>query len=262
MTISGQNPTSYSYYAVSATQLLVVEIDSVTGDIVSGQILQQQPGSFTDASLNGTSVLETSALASGAAVAQAGLFVTTGGGNSTLTGEENSGGTSSSTSGSGTYTVSSVVNGRVQLSGSGIASPDPVLYLVNTNEAFIVGTDAAVTFGFLEPQTGGPFSPASLNGQYAGTSIPTVLSGATDQVDIAVGDGAGNLSFTTDMTAGTGLTQDQDSTGSCSLGSTGLCTGSVTGFLGPVTVYIFAVSPTEFYELYGNSNVTLEHFEQ
>jgi hypothetical protein len=263
ITIPGQNPASYSYYAVSSTQLLVVEIDSVTGNIVSGQILQQQPGSFTNASLNGTSVLEATALASGATVAQAGLFVTTGGGNSTLTGEQNSGGTITTTSGSGSYTVSNVINGRVQLSGSGIASPDPVLYLVNTNQAFVVGADAAVTFGFLEPQTGGPFTPASLDGQYAGASTPAVASGATDQVDIAVGNGAGNLSFATDMTGGpTGLYENQDSSGGCSLGSTGQCTGSITGFLGPVTVYIFAVSPTEFYQLYSNSNVTLEHFQQ
>lgn len=256
ITISGQNPTSYSYYAVSATQLLVVEIDSVTGNIVSGSILQQQPGSFTDSSLNGTSVLETTASASGATQAQAGFYVTTGSGGSTLNGWENTGGASTQNNNiAGSYSVSS--NGRVTLTGSGIASPDPVLYLVNANEAFIVGADTAVTFGFMEAQSGAPFS--ALNGQYAGGSVPPVLSAANDQIDIVVADGMGNLNFTTDVTSGTGLSQGQASTGTCTLDSTGQCTlmesGNTTGF-------VFAVSPTEFYQLYNDSNVTLEHFQQ
>jgi len=188
--------------------------------------------------------------------AQTGFFVTTGGGGSTLNGWENTGGASTQKNNIvGSYGVSS--NGRVILTGSGIASPDPVLYLVNANEAFIVGADTGVTFGFMESQSGAPFS--SLNGQYAGGSVPAVLSPANDQIDITVADGMGNLSFTTDVTNGTGLTQGQTSTATCTLDSTGQCTLMESG---NTIGYIFAVSPTEFYQLYIDPNVTLEHFQQ
>jgi hypothetical protein len=196
------------------------------------------------------------------AQAEVGQYMTTGGGSSTFSGEENTGGTSSPLGPTnGTYTVSS--NGRVALTGSGIATSDPVLYLVNQNEAFIVGTDTLVTSGFMEPQSGAPFT-SSLSGSFAGGSIPPVLSTATDQVDNAVGDGSGNLTFTTDLAKGTQLIQDQAATGSCILNSTGLCTGTVTVTQTgtTTTVYIFAVSPTEFYQLYDDQNVTLEHFRQ
>ena len=57
----------------------------------------------------------------------------------------------------GTDTVAT--NGRVTLTDSGFqnSSPpqtlQPVLYLVSNNQAFIIGTDPAVSFGFMTPQT-------------------------------------------------------------------------------------------------------------
>lgn len=260
----GSTLTNYSFYAVSPTQLLVMETDNIAGGspLVSGSILQQSSNSFTDGSLNGTSVLETTALNASNAQAEVGQYVTTGGGTSTFSGEENTAGTSSPLGPTiGSYTVSS--NGRVSLAGSGIAGSDPVLYLVSQNEAFIVGTDAVVTSGFMESQSGAPFS-SSLSGSFAGGSVPPVLSTTNDQVDNVVGDGSGNLTFTTDLTSGTNLIQDQAATGSCMLSSIGECTGTVTVTQTGITttVYIFAVSPTEFYQLYDDPNVTLEHFQQ
>jgi large repetitive protein len=245
----GTAVTNYSFYAVSPTQLLVMETDSIAGSnlLVSGSALQQSSSSFTDASLSGTSVLESTALnASSQTVGQVGLFATNGGGNSTLTGEEVTNSVGAPTSGSGTYTVSA--NGRVTLSGSGIASPDPVLYLVSTNEAFIVGTDSDVTFGFMESQSG-----VTLSTPYIGGSIAPTQSAATDQVDFATNTG-GNLAYTTEITNGTGLGQ-QSPSGTCSLGSNGECTVTGVG-------YIFVVSPTEFYQLNTNSFATIEHFQQ
>lgn len=260
----GSTLTNYSFYAVSPTQLLVMETDNIAGGspLVSGSVLQQSSNSFTNASLDGTIVLETTALNASNAQAEVGQYVTTGGGSSTFSGEENIGGSSSPLGPTnGSYTVSS--NGRVALTGSGIAGSDPVLYLVNQNEAFIVGTDSVVSSGFMESQSGAPFT-SSLSGSFGGGSVPPVLSTATDRVDNMVGDGSGNLTFTTDVTSGTQLIQDQAATGSCILNATGECTGTVTvtGTGTVTTVYIFAVSPTEFYQLYDDANVTLEHFQQ
>ena len=245
--------TNYSFYAVSPTQLLVMETDNIAGGspLVSGSILQQSSNSFTDSSLDGTSVLETTALnASNQTEAQVGLFTTTGAGGSSLSGEENSGGTVNPTSGSGTYSVNS--NGRVTLNGSGIASSDPVLYLVSQNQAFIVGTDSIVTSGFMESQSG-----VTLSAGYGGGSLPPVQASASDQVD-SVTNTSGTLAFSTDITSGSGLVQQQ-STGTCSLDNTGQCT--LTGTGGTIG-YIFVVSPSEFYELYANSQATLEDFQQ
>lgn len=245
----GTQVTNYSFYAVSPTQLLAIETDNIAGSnlLVSGSILQQSSNSFSNSSLSGTSVLETTALSSTTTVGQVGLFGT-GGGSSTLSGEENTGGVTSSTSGSGTYSVSS--NGRVTLSGSGIASPDPVMYLVTTNEAFIIGTDAAVTSGFMESQSG-----TTLGAAYVGGSLAPVQSTATDlgQVDYMT-NSSGNLAFDTESILGTGL-QQSSSSGTCSLGSNGECAVGTIG-------YIFVISPTEFYDLLTNTDAMVEHFQQ
>src|SRR5271154_4437595 len=64
ISITGQGTTNYSFYIVSATQLLLMEIDQVVGQaspIVSGSMLQQaQP--LGPSSLSGTGVLQTSAI--------------------------------------------------------------------------------------------------------------------------------------------------------------------------------------------------------
>jgi len=252
---TSQGTTNYSFYVISATQLLVMEIDSGTTPLVSGSILQQAPGPFSNSSLNGNSILATTALANSTQTqSQVGIVTTNGGGGLSFSANENTGGalsTPSSTTGS--YAVTS--NGRAALTNSGIATPDPVLYLVSTNEAFIVGTDPAVTFGFMEPQT----SPFTLATTYAGGSLAPVQSSASDQVDIAVGDGLGNLGFTTDASTSTGLFENQVSSGTCSLASNGEC--ALTELSG-TTGYIYVVSPTEFYELYTNSGAMVEHFQQ
>jgi len=249
----GTAVTNYSFYAVSPTQLLVMETDSIAGSnlLVSGSALQQS-GPFTDSSLSGTSVLETTALSGASTVGQVGLFMPNGGGGSSFTSEVNTGGNVSPTNSSGgVYSVGS--NGRVTFqAGSGIASPDPVLYLVSTNEAFIVGTDSDVTFGFMESQSG-----TTLSTPYVGGSIAPVQSGAKDQVDY-VTNSSGSLIFATDITNGTGLSQGQSSSGTCNPDSTGQCT--LTGT--PSTGYLFVASPTDFYLLYANPQATIEHFQQ
>ena len=137
--------------------------------LVSGTILQQSSnGSFTVANLNGPAVFEVTALDPTGLTAQSqvGVFGASGGnGQFNLTSDQNTGGTlTSPCSGTltqcapGTDTVAT--NGRVTLTDSGFqnSSPpqtlQPVLYLVSNNQAFIIGTDPAVSFGFMTPQSG------------------------------------------------------------------------------------------------------------
>jgi hypothetical protein len=217
---------SYVLYVVNATQLLAVEIDPFPPGLhplVSGMILQQSSnGPFTISNLNGPGVFEVTALdpAGSTAQSQMGVFDASGGnGQFNLTSDQNTGGTlTSPCSGTltqcalGTDTVSP--NGRVTLTDSGFQNStppqtlQPVLYLVNNNQAFIIGTDPAVSFGFMTPQSGSPFSSASLSGTYAGGSLAPTDNSVSNVVSIAVA-GSSNLIVTADVSSESGLSQIQ-----------------------------------------------------
>jgi Putative Ig domain len=259
--------TNYSFYVVSATQLLVMETDHIAGvgtPLVSGMVLQQGNNQvFSNGSLNGASVFETTALptVSGTPVAQGqvGILTTTGSGSLTLSADLNTGGAASSASSqcsptACTYSVQT--GGRVTLVNSGFQISDPVLYLVSQNQAFIVGTDPAVTFGFMESQSG-PFTSASLSGTYAGGSIAPMLSSGANQLDIAVADGVTNLNpITTDSSTSSGLIQNSTTSATYSVAGDGR--GAVT----PTGAIFYMVSPTEFWSLSAGVDALLERFQQ
>jgi len=101
---------------VSASQLLLVQTDAITGpggSLFTGQILQQS-GTFTAASLDAVGVLETQGLDTNNSPAtpdaQAGFFTPNGSGSLSVTLDDNDGGTMSTGTASGTYSVAS--NGR------------------------------------------------------------------------------------------------------------------------------------------------------
>ena len=261
--IAGQGTTNYSFYIVSTTQLLMMEIDFVSGQvspIVSGSILQQ-PVSLGPSLLSGTGVLQTSAISGGTAQSQVGLFVGDGVVNFSVNTDENTNGVLSSPSCTGTFSVDSS-SGRVALTYPGTACAENVLYLAGTNQAFAMGTDANVTSGFMEAQSGVPFSAASLSGTYAGGSLAAVLSGAPTQVDIALADGLGDLDFTTDISSNSGgLVQNQNTSGNYSLASTGR--GTITPTNGGHAETFYMVSTAEFISLITDTDdATLEDFEK
>jgi len=261
-----QGTTNYSFYIVSGSELLAIEIDQVAGQgrrLVSGSILQQTgAGSFAASSLNGVSVFETTALVSSSgsttSQSQVGLLTTTGAGTSTLSADQNTGGTLSTPSSSGTYSVAA--NGRVTLTSSGIATPDPVLYLVAQNQGFIIGTDhPSVTSGFMVSQSG-PFTDASLSGTCAGGSVVPLVSSTTNEVDIGSADGAGNLSFSTYSSSSSGgLKQNQISSTTYSVATSGR---RVTPGSGTPTTIFYMVSQAEFWSLSTNTDAMVELFQQ
>jgi hypothetical protein len=78
---------------------------------------------------------------------------------------------------------------------------------VTTNQAFIIGTDPAVSFGFLTAQSG-PFSNASLSGTYAGGTLPPVDPSVSNVVSIAIA-GSNAFDVTADISSANGLSQSQ-----------------------------------------------------
>ena len=195
---------SYAYYIVNHQEMLLI-----SGDLQSRPanltlwlaVRQSQSAGWTLGALNGTSVMQLSALDpnGGKADVTAGLLTADGNGNASLSSDENDGGTLAQHSSQGTYSLGSTgqKSGRVALSGFGgqFSSP-PILYLVDANRAFIVDTDAKVNSGVLQPQSGAPFSNTSVGGFYAGGTIFPVLSAVTNSVTSLFADGGGHITAT------------------------------------------------------------------
>jgi hypothetical protein len=108
-----------------------------------------------------------------------------------------------------------------------------------------VGTDPAASFGRIEPQTGGPFSNASIAGMFAyGTEGAGVGQRAT-AVGVDVFDGVANNQSTEDQSTPSGLTANAslpNQTYSFSPGSVPSGRGFLDA-LGHTLAYI--VSPTK-----------------
>ncbi len=198
--------TNYTYYVVSATQLIAVEMDS-GGPATLMTILQQGAGGTTgggslgNSSLKGQAVMQLNALNSVQAPdVSVGVATFDGMGNISRAGtdglpgfftDENNGGTVTQNSYSGTYNVDPTCPGFTTTCGrvtvTGLGTYQPVWYLINTNQGFVVGTDPSVTSGSFQqqnvPQSG--FTIASLLGAYLGSTSNPVTSDVTNQVDVA-----------------------------------------------------------------------------
>ena len=259
----------YSFYVVGQTELssneaLVIGIDPFVpggNPLVSGTILAQTSNSdFTS-----TSVFELTALdASGpTAESQVGLFAGVSGG-FTLTSDQNTGGTLTQPAGSGTYTIT---NGRVALvpsptTGSGFqnttpTSPQPVFYMVSDNEAFIIGADSAVSFGFMMPQ-----SSLSLSGTYAGGSLAPVDPAVSNVVSTAIA-GSNTLNLTQDVSNSSGLSQIQAS--EVTTPSVGVPSRYLVTENGNPTEILYLVSSVEFFVLdaaSGDTTARVDIFQQ
>jgi len=104
----------------------------------------------------------------------------------------------------GIYSVTS--NGRGTLT---LNSKPFMFYLVTQNKAFLLeGTQTTpgqdVQTGFLEPQSGGLFSNASLSGAFAFGTITPPLTDVTNESGVATLDGAGNISGISDQSKASG----------------------------------------------------------
>jgi hypothetical protein len=168
----------------------------------------------------------------------------------TFTYDENQGGTCDGAtcgqqplSSQGTYCVDKMT-GRVTLTAfnAGPFATPPVFYLVGENQAFVVGTDPAVTSGYLESRTGSPFTNGSVSGPYVGGTVTPITTNVTNAASWFFADGNGNIngSENTSGPAGPGqqnfnYTYTVDSTGRVVVQNS----GSTIGIL-------YVVSPQKF----------------
>ncbi|MGA8540423.1 MAG: putative Ig domain-containing protein [Terriglobales bacterium] len=230
ITFTGQNNLKFVFYVVSASELLVMEDDTAGSPLLSGQVLQQT-GSFTDESLRGVSVIEIESLSNGSTASAAAGLVTTNGTGS-ITGwstDQNSGGTMSSLSQTGSYSVSPT-NGRVTLSSlTGELTP-PVFYLIGPNQAFVVGTNPfSVDFGVMEPQSGSNFSNSSLIGTYLGGSLQPLDASVGEEIDELQANGSGAAFTGTSEQNGSGGTSTNTVSETYAVSSSGRVVVSQSG---------------------------------
>ncbi len=274
LSINSGQAQNFSYYIVSSRELIQVSIDQISDSspltltsVLRGTL---QGAGFTNVALRGVSLVETNAVnpngGSPQAIGAAGLFTgdgTTDGngfGNATLLFDQNTGGTLAQQQIAGGQYKVNPLTGRVILTGFG--GTPPVLYLVASNQAFLLGTDGNVTSGVLAPQaagtTGVPLNNASVLGAYVGGSMLPALPALTNQVDWLFSDGNGNINISQDSSGPGGpqtnqfaVTYQIDAAGRALVESNP--GGTLQGIL-------FVVSPTQIVILSTDPNPVLSTF--
>jgi len=264
--------THFSLYVVSANEafLLTTDPESTSG-LESGTVLSQASNAFTNSSLNGASVFYEVGVNSAASTTQSdvriGQFVSNGTGGLAVTSDENDGGVITANNATNGLTYSVASNGRVTITG-GTGAP-PILYLVDTNKAFLLGADGSVGFGFLEPQSVGPFTVFSITGTYFFGVAPPAITASTASSGVGTAThfrrcrvfcGPSNtLSVTQDSSASNGTLTSR---GTVSSNFTVSANGRTTTTNGAA---IYIISPSSFVLIDGNASdvaPTVSIFEQ
>jgi Putative Ig domain len=259
---SGQATLNFVYYFVSPSDLYLVEVDTKTNTNtpsefrLAGEMILQQPTTvFNSNVLQGVSVASGIGLNGGNSDVFAGLLTATSCDGSTaitLAYDENNGGTITSPSFSGTCSIAT--NGRAAFAGLGTsaaATRVAVAYLTGPGQGFLLGSDAAVTAGLLEQQSGGPaFTDASVVDGY---TLSAPLIAETDVKNVigqVTADGNGNISGSVDeidppATAAPNLNQALTASFTSPLSSArGALTASGTAPNGfPASAIFYIVSP-------------------
>ena len=211
--------TGFAVYMVNSDEAFLLLNNDLWG--AAGEAIRIPSGtSFTQSSLNGAAVLRETAQSSSGPMVDIATADYNGTGALTVNDYVNSTGTFATSSTALNYLVAP--NGRVTIVGG---TAPPVLYLFGKNQGFLVGTDADVTFGFIEPQATGPFGNASFSGAYMlGTENPSA-STVTLESGVATADGKGSANGESDQSSSAGLASNQSLNLSYSVSPNG--TGSV-----------------------------------
>ncbi len=262
-TVQSNNGTSHqAVYVVSASELMMEQIDSVpmtNTPLLVGSVLQQS-GPFGNASLNGNAVMYFQGVHCGDGLDQSGAAVFSfdgnGNGNSIAMDEDLAGTITQDSPQPATYTVS--YNGAAGfLCQNGGC---PVGFLVSQNKGFFVGAGCTSMFMTFEPQIGGPFSNASIQGTYAGGSLgPVDYANSGNEVDLFSGDGQGTGTVSGYSSNSGGLDQWFGAIVNYSIASNGRGTGLDQGGNTPSVVYV--ISPTKWLVLQPHADARVDVFE-
>jgi hypothetical protein len=226
ITFAGGASGTSVVYIVTSSQLLSMGsgVEAASG-LSAGQVLSQPSSGFTNASLNSATLFYTQGLGTtpGDSLTTIGLATFDGAGNFTFTLDQNDSGVLSPQFGSGTYSVAG--NGRTPLAGTG--THNPILYLTSSNQGFFLSTGGDVGAGVIEQQSVGPFSAASISGNYYFGNVPPSRSGAGLASGIFTSTGNGSLIITSNQSNPNGLLPGVSLTDKLTIGSNGRATDTL-----------------------------------
>lgn len=265
---TAQVQLEYTFYFVSPTDIFAIAIDptDATHPRLAGEMILQQPtASFTAAALNGTSVTSGTGLDGANSSVFAGLLTGNGTSAATLSYDQNDAGTvTSGNTASGTYVADPTANGRFAFSGLG--SRITAAYLTGPNQGFLIGSDAAVTFGNLDAQTAtASFTNASVMGGYT-VGAPITLDPTTLNIlgQWNSPNGSGTILGVLDEVDNNGTAHTDQSVAGTTYNITGATTGrgtmttnSVLGL--PTSLAFYVVSPSSIRAISTDSNPNNGH---
>jgi len=238
----------FDFNFVTPQDILFMEVDTGTSSSpfprLSGEmILQDRSTQFNQSVLQGSGVVTGTGLDGANSTVFAGILASSlGDGNATLSYTQNDAGTVSANSLSGTYQV--LQNGRVGFTNLG--SRLAAAYLIGPNQGFIIGSDAAVTHGRLEQQTGAPYSDSSMQGSYALFAPKEADTNVVNMIGQVDSTGGGTLSGTLDeFIPPSNPSMDLALSGSYTVapdGSGALTPNLINGF--PANLVLYLVSPS------------------
>ncbi len=196
----GQGTSSFTFYWVSTTQLMVVNSDPTL--YFSGLWQQENApvgsSGFKQNQFNGNVAAYSSGLAQSQAAGDVLLATETADGSSSVSSTLylDAAGAFHTSATNCTYTV--VANGRVTETGTNCGATPPIAYLNNINSAYLVSTDPTVQSGAFEPVTAG-LTASSVAGTYFLGTAEIVSQQAQAEVGIVTLASNGVLTSTTDL---------------------------------------------------------------
>jgi hypothetical protein len=163
------NPVNVSFYVVSRKKLFAMQTDARSATVkgvLSGTIKEQSGGPFHVSSLSGNAVVALQGVSGTDTSVLVGQATANGAGSlNGVTDQNDAGVIVLNRTFSGTYTVDADGLGRGTLTITG----DPkvkTIYFEKPNKVFIMDTNTGAQFGVAEAQAAGPFSNASVSGNY------------------------------------------------------------------------------------------------
>jgi len=173
------NPVNVSFYVVSRKKLFAMQTDARSATVIgvlSGTIKEQSGGPFLVSSLSGNAVVALQGVSGTGTSVLVGQATANGAGSlSGVTDQNDAGVIVLNQTFSGTYSVDADGLGRGTLTITG----DPkvkTIYFEKPNKVFIMDTNTGAQFGVAEAQAAGPFSNASVSGNYFFGDLPSPVS--------------------------------------------------------------------------------------
>jgi hypothetical protein len=267
----GTNTLTYGYDVVTATRILLIELDSTAGTVGEADA---QTATFTASSFSGNYAFLLGGVNTTSAIGIVGQIATASGSITSSDAAENDGGTVPvGTTFAGSYafapTVASVnVNGRFSMSAvepAGFADSF-VFYLVSPSEAFAMEIDAdQITSGEFLTQTGGPYMSSSFSGNYglnfSGINLSAQEAGAEIDVVGQITAGAnstltgGTIDINDEGASPSTLPNNAISGGNYAVEtSAGRSTLSFTAAQAPFGFFFYFVSPNQVFLLEDDTN--------